>query len=75
MNKNQLLVAVIGIVIAFAVCYIKFVVPIAKLRCEHPEIFASNPPNAVVGGHSGTIALFVVFVVTIVAIVMLRGKG
>ncbi len=74
MNKNQLIATIVGIVVAFGVYYIKFIVPIARYKREHPEIFASNPPNAVVGGLSGTIALFVVLTMTVVIIILLRGK-
>ena len=62
--------------VALGVYYFKFIVPIAKVKREHPEIFASNPPNAVVGGSLwGIIALFVVLAVAVVAIVLLRNKG
>ena len=61
--------------VGFGVYYVKFILPIAKLKRDHPEVFASNPPNAVVGGLSGTIALLVIFVVTIGMMVLFRGKA
>ncbi len=75
MNNKQILATIIGIVAMYGVYYVKFILPIAKLKREHPEIFATNPPNAVVGGLSGTIILLVVLLVTAAAIVLLRGKG
>jgi hypothetical protein len=75
-NRNQIIVAVAGMVVEFGIYYIIIIVPIAKVKREHPEIFASNPPNAVVGGSLlGIIALFVVLAVTVVAIILLRNKG
>jgi len=73
-NKNQLIAAVIGLVVAFGVYFIKFILPIAKLKQKHPEIFATNPPNAVVGGLSGTLLLLGILAVTGIAIFMFRGK-
>ena len=75
MNRNQVIATIMGIVVAFGIYYTQFIVPIARLKRQHPEIFASNPPNAVVGGSlSGVIALFLVLMVTLVAIVLLRDK-
>ena len=76
MNRNQVIATIAGIVVAFGIYYVQFIVPIARLKREHPEIFASNPPNAVVGGSLwGMIALFLVLLVTLAAIALLRGKG
>ena len=75
MNNKQLLAAFIGVVALCIVYYIKSVMLAAKLKQEHPEIFAANPPNAIVGGLWGTITLLIVLIATIVVVVMLRGKG
>ena len=75
-NRNQIIVAVAGMGVEFGIYYITRIIPIAKVKREHPEIFASNPPNAVVGGSiMGIVALFVVLAVTVAAIVLLRDKG
>ena len=75
MNNRQIFAAVVGVLVMFGAYYIKFILPIAKLKREHPEIFATNPPNAVIGGLSGTVILLVVLVVTVAVIVMLQSKG
>jgi len=75
MNKKQILAALIGIAVMGAIYYIKFVAPVARLKEEHPEIFAANPPNAVVGGASGSIALLAVLIATVVVILKLRVKN
>lgn len=74
MSRSQAIAAVVGVVATLGVYYFKFVLPIAALKRQHPEVFAANAPSAVVGGLSGTIALLVVLVVTGVVILLLRGR-
>jgi len=75
MNKKQIIAALAGIAAMGIIYYMKFVAPVARLKVEHPEIFAATPPNAVVGGASGLIALLAVLIVTVVVILKLRVKN
>ena len=75
MNKKQILVAVAGIAAMGMIYYVKFVVPTARLKRDHPEIFAANPPAAVVGGTPGVVMLLAVLVVTGIIIARLKGKN
>ena len=74
MNQKQIAATLVGVIAAGTVYYVKFIAPIAKLKREHPEVFATNPPNAIVSG-SGTMLLLIVLLITGGAIVLLRGKG